>query len=129
MCTSVRSHSESQQDWSCLLCALLISITAMPSLLMIRKLLGRYKKKDLDLTLPFRLANLPNGAAAELVELPLNEAAARMVSVALQREGEPRIQTEVSCASSLWEMLERLEVQCGSSLVTGLASSGKVFNF
>ena len=73
-----------------------------------------------------RLANLPNGAVAELCELSQSEAQARTVSVALQRDGEPRIQTEVACTSSLWTMLERLEVHSGSSLVTGVASRGQV---
>ena len=41
----------------------------------------RYKKKDLDLTLPLRLANLPAGAVAELCELDATEAAARTVQV------------------------------------------------
>jgi hypothetical protein len=85
-----------------------------------------YKKKDLDLTLSVRLSNLPNGATAELCELTAEGAAARTVSVALQREGEPRVQTEIACTSSLWSMLERLEVHTGSSLVTGVASRGEV---
>jgi hypothetical protein len=41
----------------------------------------RYKKKDLDLTLPLRLANMPAGAIAELCELDAKEAAARTVQV------------------------------------------------
>jgi len=43
----------------------------------------RHKKKDLDLTLPLRLANLPAGAVAELCELDAAEAAARTVQVKL----------------------------------------------
>ncbi len=73
-----------------------------------------------------RLANLPNGASAELCELTAEGAAARMVSVALQREGEQRVQTDIACTSSLWSMLERLEVHTGSSLVTGVTSRGEV---
>ncbi len=76
--------------------------------------------------MPVRLANLPNGASAELCELTAEGAAARMVSVALQREGEQRVQTEIACTSSLWSMLERLEVHTGSSLVTGVTSRGEV---
>ena len=43
----------------------------------------RHKKKDLDLTLVLRLANLPAGAVAELCELDAAEAAARQVQVIL----------------------------------------------
>ena len=41
----------------------------------------RHKKKDLELTLPLRLANLPSGAVAELCELDEKEVAARTVQV------------------------------------------------
>eukprot|EP00802_Teleaulax_amphioxeia_P003577 Tamp_03580.p2 GENE.Tamp_03580~~Tamp_03580.p2 ORF type:complete len:517 (-),score=123.72 Tamp_03580:2015-3565(-) len=78
----------------------------------------RYKKKDLDLTLPLRLANLPAGAVAELCELDATEAAARTVQVTLQRDDGSRTQGAFLCNTSLWDVLKRFEDLGGARLVS-----------
>mmetsp|Transcript_82972 Transcript_82972/g.222563 ORF Transcript_82972/g.222563 Transcript_82972/m.222563 type:complete len:267 (-) Transcript_82972:754-1554(-) len=88
----------------------------------------RHKKKDLDLTLSVRLSNLPNGCSVELCELSSEAAATRTVAVTLQRDVGDRVQAELPCTSSLWAMLERLEICCGSCLITGISSRGEVPN-
>eukprot|EP00961_Rhodomonas_salina_P131717 1772877-Rhodomonas_salina.1 len=86
----------------------------------------RHKKKDLDLTLSIRFANLPAGAVVELCEL--NEAAAkkRLVLVALQQEGGQRVQCEVECSITLSELLQKFENLCSARLITGTADRGEV---
>lgn len=48
----------------------------------------RHKKKDMDLTLPFRLANLSNNATVELVELDAAVGAQSHPLVPHEREEE-----------------------------------------
>jgi len=112
----------------------------------------RHKKKDLDLTLPLRLANLPSGAVAELCELDPSESAKRIVQVlctcsgefvwrsgvitqprdkassqvALQREDSSRTQGTFACSNSLWEVLKKFEDLGGTRLVSECAERGEV---
>jgi tether containing UBX domain for GLUT4 len=78
----------------------------------------RYKKKDLDLTLPLRLANLPAGAVTELCELDASEAAKRVVQVSLEREGGSRTQGTFPCTTSLSQLLQKFEDLSGKPLIS-----------
>ncbi|EKX51590.1 hypothetical protein GUITHDRAFT_102851 [Guillardia theta CCMP2712] len=85
----------------------------------------RHKKKcvlsgELDLALPLRLANLPNGASLDLQPLTEQEQKARVVSVTLQLEDGKRYQKECHCSTLLFDVLQNLEDVCGARLVTGV---------
>ena len=84
----------------------------------------RHKKKDLDLTLSVRFANLPAGALLELAKIDEATAAARKVNIALQLESGVRVQRSVGCGSTLLAVLEAFAPDCGPGLLPASASNG-----
>ncbi|OMJ11124.1 Tether containing UBX domain for GLUT4 [Smittium culicis] len=66
----------------------------------------RWKKKDLDLSLNIRFANLPQGANLDLVSIKLSSDA--LISIALQLPDGTRIRGDLSPNSSLKEIYENL---------------------
>ena len=81
----------------------------------------RHKKRELDLTLPLRLANLPAGSVAELCELDAIDAAKRTVTVALQQSDGSRSQGTFACTVSLWDLLAQFEDLSGARLISNCA--------
>ncbi|XP_029013580.1 tether containing UBX domain for GLUT4 [Betta splendens] len=66
----------------------------------------KFQRTVMDLTLPWRFANLPNNAKLEMVTSTRKQAAAdSQVRIALQMEDGSRLQGSFSCAQSLWELL------------------------
>ena len=69
----------------------------------------RYNKKQVDLSLTFRLAGLPSGAQLELVQSSKSPA---VVNVALQfpqSENNLRLTEKFPSSTSLWQVLRRFE--------------------
>ncbi|OMJ12160.1 Tether containing UBX domain for GLUT4 [Smittium culicis] len=66
----------------------------------------RWKKKDLDLSLNIRFANLPQGANLDLVSIKLSSDA--LISIALQLPDGTRIRGDLSPNSTLKEIYETL---------------------
>ncbi|XP_067673593.1 tether containing UBX domain for GLUT4-like [Haliotis asinina] len=69
-------------------------------------------RKDLDLSLSFRYANLPNNAKLELQKLEKSRAEEN-VGIALQLESGQRLQNSFLPGTSLWEILQHWETQSG----------------
>ncbi|XP_032396575.1 tether containing UBX domain for GLUT4 [Etheostoma spectabile] len=66
----------------------------------------KFQKTAVDLTLPWRFANLPNNANLEMVTSTRKQAVAdSQVRIALQMEDGSRLQGSFSCGQSLWELL------------------------
>nr|XP_020451948.1 tether containing UBX domain for GLUT4 isoform X1 [Monopterus albus] len=66
----------------------------------------KFQRTLVDLTLPWRFANLPNNAKLEMVTSTRKQAVAdSQVRVALQMEDGTRLQGSFSSAQSLWEVL------------------------
>ncbi|XP_034044510.1 tether containing UBX domain for GLUT4 [Thalassophryne amazonica] len=66
----------------------------------------KFQRTVVDLTLPWRFANLPNNAKLEMVPSTRKAAAANnQVRIALQMEDGSRLQGCFSCEHSLWELL------------------------
>ena len=78
----------------------------------------RYNKKQLDLSLTYRLSGLPSGAQLELVQASRSPS---VINVALQlpsTEQTTRLTDKVPSNTSLWQLLRRFE--------SGIAGSGQV---
>ncbi|XP_046572870.1 tether containing UBX domain for GLUT4-like [Haliotis rubra] len=67
-------------------------------------------RKDLDLSLSFRYANLPNNAKLELQKLEKSRAEEN-VGIALQLESGQRLQNSFLPGTSLWDILQHWETQ------------------
>ncbi|KAM7009925.1 tether containing UBX domain for GLUT4 [Tautogolabrus adspersus] len=66
----------------------------------------KFQRTTVDLTLPWRFANLPNNAKLEVVTSTRKQAAAdSQVRIALQMEDGSRLQGSFSCGQTLWELL------------------------
>ncbi|KAI4832111.1 hypothetical protein KUCAC02_015092 [Chaenocephalus aceratus] len=66
----------------------------------------KFQRTALDLTLPWRFANLPNNAKLEMVTDTRKQAVAdSQVRIALQMEDGSRHQGSFSCGQTLWELL------------------------
>ncbi|XP_045903477.1 tether containing UBX domain for GLUT4 isoform X2 [Micropterus dolomieu] len=66
----------------------------------------KFQRTVVDLTLPWRFANLPNNAKLEMVTSARKQAVAdSQVRIALQMEDGSRLQGSFSCGQSLWELL------------------------
>ncbi|XP_026216258.1 tether containing UBX domain for GLUT4 [Anabas testudineus] len=66
----------------------------------------KFQRTVVDLTLPWRFANLPNNAKLEMVTSSRKQAVAdSQVRIALQMEDGSRLQGSFSCGQSLWELL------------------------
>ncbi|XP_068585100.1 tether containing UBX domain for GLUT4 isoform X2 [Cebidichthys violaceus] len=66
----------------------------------------KFQRTAVDLTLPWRFANLPNNAKLEMVTSTRKQAVAdSQVRIALQMEDGSRLQGSFSCGQSLWELL------------------------
>uniref|UniRef100_A0A672Y3M4 RBD domain-containing protein n=1 Tax=Sphaeramia orbicularis TaxID=375764 RepID=A0A672Y3M4_9TELE len=66
----------------------------------------KFQRTVLDLTMPWRFANLPNNAKLEMVPSARKQAVAdSQVRIALQMEDGSRLQDSFSCGQSLWELL------------------------
>ncbi|TMS22917.1 Tether containing UBX domain for GLUT4 [Larimichthys crocea] len=66
----------------------------------------KFQRTNVDLTLPWRFANLPNNAKLEMVTGTRKQAVAdSQVRIALQMEDGSRLQGSFSCGQSLWELL------------------------
>ncbi|XP_044047319.1 tether containing UBX domain for GLUT4 [Siniperca chuatsi] len=66
----------------------------------------KFQRTAIDLTLPWRFANLPNNAKLEMVTSARKQAVAdSQVRIALQMEDGSRLQGSFSCGQSLWELL------------------------
>ncbi|KAM9363163.1 tether containing UBX domain for GLUT4 isoform 1-T1 [Symphorus nematophorus] len=66
----------------------------------------KFQRTTVDLTLPWRFANLPNNAKLEMVTSARKQAVAdSQVRIALQMEDGSRLQGSFSCGQSLWELL------------------------
>nr|XP_020510058.1 tether containing UBX domain for GLUT4 [Labrus bergylta] len=66
----------------------------------------KFQRTTVDLTLPWRFANLPNNAKLEIVTSTRKQAAAdSQVRIALQMEDGSRLQGSFSCGQTLWELL------------------------
>ncbi|XP_070775857.1 tether containing UBX domain for GLUT4 [Enoplosus armatus] len=66
----------------------------------------KFQRTAVDLTLPWRFANLPNNAKLEMVTSARKQAVAdSQVRIALQMEDGSRLQGSFSCGQSLWELL------------------------
>nr|XP_046261757.1 tether containing UBX domain for GLUT4 [Scatophagus argus] len=66
----------------------------------------KFQRTTVDLTLPWRFANLPNNAKLEMVTSTRKQAVAdSQVRIALQMEDGSRHQGSFSCGQSLWELL------------------------
>ncbi|TNM85446.1 hypothetical protein fugu_007717 [Takifugu bimaculatus] len=63
-------------------------------------------RTNIDLSLPWRFANLPNNAKLEIVTCTRKQAVTEsQVSIALQMENGLRHQGSFSCEQSLWEVV------------------------
>lgn len=85
----------------------------------------RHKKKEVDLSVPLRFANLPNNATLELYEMDRATAAKRLVSVSLQTDDGKRGTVETGCAVTLLDLLAKFEDRLGQRLCTGCAEKGE----
>ncbi|KAK5926900.1 hypothetical protein CgunFtcFv8_022435 [Champsocephalus gunnari] len=66
----------------------------------------KFQRTAVDLTLPWRFANLPNNAKLEMVTDTRKQAVAdSQVRIALQMEDGSRHQGSFSCGQTLWELL------------------------
>lgn len=66
----------------------------------------KFQRTVLDLTLPWRFANLPNNAKLEMVTSTKKQGAAdSQVRIALQMEDGSRLQGSFSCGQTLWDLL------------------------
>ncbi|TNN66877.1 Tether containing UBX domain for GLUT4 [Liparis tanakae] len=66
----------------------------------------KFQRTAVDLTLPWRFANLPNNAKLEMVTSTRKQAVAdSQVRIALQMVDGSRLQDSFSCGQSLWELL------------------------
>ncbi|XP_034393805.1 tether containing UBX domain for GLUT4 [Cyclopterus lumpus] len=66
----------------------------------------KFQRTAVDLTLPWRFANLPNNAKLEMVTSTRKQAVAdSQVRIALQMVDGSRLQGSFSCGQSLWELL------------------------
>ncbi|XP_054460501.1 tether containing UBX domain for GLUT4 [Anoplopoma fimbria] len=66
----------------------------------------KFQRTAVDLTLPWRFANLPNNAKLEMVTSTRKQAVAdSQVRIALQMEDGSRLQGSFSSGQSLWELL------------------------
>ncbi|KAL3067295.1 hypothetical protein OYC64_017097 [Pagothenia borchgrevinki] len=66
----------------------------------------KFQRTAVDLTLPWRFANLPNNAKLEMVADTRKQAVAdSQVRIALQMEDGSRHQSSFSCGQTLWELL------------------------
>ncbi|XP_044202063.1 tether containing UBX domain for GLUT4 [Thunnus albacares] len=66
----------------------------------------KFQRTVLDLTVPWRFANLPNNAKLEMVSSTRKQAVAdSQVRIALQMEDGSRLQGSFSSGQSLWELL------------------------
>uniref|UniRef100_A0A3Q3WMK5 TUG ubiquitin-like domain-containing protein n=1 Tax=Mola mola TaxID=94237 RepID=A0A3Q3WMK5_MOLML len=77
-------------------------------------LLGRFQRTTVDLTLPWRFANLPNNAKLEMVTSARKQAVAdTQVRIALQMGDGSRLQDSFSCGQSLWEVVTHFpQIRC-----------------
>ncbi|XP_040041749.2 tether containing UBX domain for GLUT4 [Gasterosteus aculeatus] len=77
----------------------------------------KFQRTAVDLTLPWRFANLPNNAKLEMVTRPRKQAVAEsQVRIALQMQDGSRLQGSFSCGQSLWELLTHFPQISGSEL-------------
>ncbi|KAL7404120.1 hypothetical protein ABVT39_009960 [Epinephelus coioides] len=66
----------------------------------------KFQRSAVDLTLPWRFANLPNNAKLEMVTSTRKQAVAdSQVRIALQMEDGSRLQGSFCCGQTLWELL------------------------
>ncbi|XP_034544505.1 tether containing UBX domain for GLUT4 [Notolabrus celidotus] len=66
----------------------------------------KFQRTTVDLSLPWRFANLPNNAKLEIVTSTRKQAAAEsQVRIALQMEDGSRLQDSFSCGQTLWDLL------------------------
>ncbi|XP_040001999.1 tether containing UBX domain for GLUT4 [Xiphias gladius] len=66
----------------------------------------KFQRTVIDLTVPWRFANLPNNAKLEMVTSTRKQAVAdSQVRIALQMEDGSRLQGSFSCGQSLWDLL------------------------
>uniref|UniRef100_H3D967 ASPSCR1 tether for SLC2A4, UBX domain containing n=1 Tax=Tetraodon nigroviridis TaxID=99883 RepID=H3D967_TETNG len=66
----------------------------------------KFQRTTLDLSLPWRFANLPNNAKLEIVTCTRKQAITEsQVSIALQLENGLRHQASFSCEQSLWDVV------------------------
>ncbi|XP_071360933.1 tether containing UBX domain for GLUT4 isoform X2 [Trachinotus anak] len=66
----------------------------------------KFQRTVIDLTVPWRFANLPNNAKLEMVTSSRKQAVAdSQVRIALQMEDGSRLQGSFSCGQSLWDLL------------------------
>ncbi|XP_029950904.1 tether containing UBX domain for GLUT4 [Salarias fasciatus] len=75
----------------------------------------KFQRTVVDLTLPWRFANLPNNAKLEMVTSTKKQAEAQ-VRIALQREDGSRLQASFSSGQTLWELLTHFPEISGSLL-------------
>ncbi|XP_037328775.2 tether containing UBX domain for GLUT4 isoform X1 [Pungitius pungitius] len=77
----------------------------------------KFQRTAVDLTLPWRFANLPNNAKLEMVTRPKTQAVTEsQVRIALQMQDGSRLQGSFSCGQSLWELLTHFPQISGSEL-------------
>ncbi|KAG8015167.1 Tether containing UBX domain for GLUT4, partial [Nibea albiflora] len=76
----------------------------------------KFQRTNVDLTLPWRFANLPNNAKLEMVTSTRKQTIAdSQVRIALQMEDGSRLQGSFSCGQSLWELLAHFpQIRCVS---------------
>lgn len=66
----------------------------------------KFQRSTVDLSLPWRFANLPNNAKLEIVTSTRKQTAAEsQVRIALQMEDGSRLQDSFSCGQTLWDLL------------------------
>ncbi|XP_068607234.1 tether containing UBX domain for GLUT4 isoform X2 [Brachionichthys hirsutus] len=66
----------------------------------------KFQRTTVDLTRPWRFANLPNNAKLEMVPSTRKQAGADVqVRIALQMEDGSRLQGSFSCGQTLWELI------------------------
>ncbi|XP_014842078.1 PREDICTED: tether containing UBX domain for GLUT4 isoform X2 [Poecilia mexicana] len=83
----------------------------------------KFQRTVLDLTLPWRFANLPNNAKLEMVTSTRKQSGAdSQVRIALQMEDGSRLQGSFSSGQSLWEVIAHFPVI--SDRVSELTESG-----
>ncbi|XP_041839110.1 tether containing UBX domain for GLUT4 [Melanotaenia boesemani] len=77
----------------------------------------KFQRTVLDLTLPWRFANLPNNAKLEMVASTRKQGVAdSQVRIALQMEDGSRLQDSFSCGQSLWELIAHFPQISGPEL-------------
>uniref|UniRef100_A0A3Q4I920 ASPSCR1 tether for SLC2A4, UBX domain containing n=1 Tax=Neolamprologus brichardi TaxID=32507 RepID=A0A3Q4I920_NEOBR len=74
----------------------------------------KFQRTIVDLTRPWRFANLPNNAKLEMVTSTRKQVIAdSQVRIALQMEDGSRLQGSFSCGQTLWEVLTHFpEIRC-----------------